>query len=211
MRGAWDTGLRPFGIPLKADWTFLLWPVVLWPMGLSAGLQVLLILVLSILAHEYTHVMAAKAVGHETTDVTLYILGGAARIPDLLAMRPWHEALIAAAGPASSFVLAAIAFLPCAVLGDATPRLLSRTVLINLALGVFNALPLYPMDGGRILRAACSSRIGHGPGTKVAAWTTVALGTVLGVASAVLGFWNVALIMPFVVLDACLLLAGGVR
>ena len=144
--------------------------------------------------------------GSNATDVTVYVLGGAARIPDLLLMKPGKEALVAAAGPASSLVLAAIAFVACAILVSfgmpKPPWILSYTVLINIVLAVFNILPLYPMDGGRILRAACSSRMGHERGTKAAVWTTVALGSVLGIVSFMFGWWSVAIIMPLMILVA---------
>jgi stage IV sporulation protein FB len=175
---------------------------MLWSFGFVAGLQVLLVLTASLLVHEYAHVMAARAFGHRTTDVTVYILGGAASIPDLLMMKPRQEAFVAAAGPVSSFIIAAITFLPCVLLGKSTPWILSYTCLINTVFGVFNTLPLYPMDGGRILRAICSSRIGHERGTKVAVWTTAILGTLMLAISIMLKWWGVVIIMPFLALMA---------
>jgi len=122
-------------------------------------------------------------------------------------MSPGKEAFVAAAGPISSFILAAIAFMVSAaltVLGVSTPWMLSYSVLINIVLGVFNTLPLYPMDGGRILRAFCSNRMGHERGTKVAVWTTAILGGILCVASITFKLWSVAVIMPLIILEALL-------
>jgi Zn-dependent protease/CBS domain-containing protein len=107
----------------------------------------------SILAHEFSHALLARRFGLEVAGITLFIFGGATTVEGD-ARSPREEALIALAGPIASIVLGA-ALLGAAALVDAREPsvLLSWLGFINVVLGVFNLLPAYPMDGGRVLRA----------------------------------------------------------
>lgn len=138
-------------LPARFDgWdTFTLWVVAL---GGSA------MLFLSVLAHELAHGLAARRAGIGVEGIDLFIFGGVARLshePE----RPSAEFVMAAAGPACSLAIAGLGA-GLFALGQAvgTPPslgvLLEYLVLTNLALGIFNLAPGFPLDGGRMLRAA---------------------------------------------------------
>jgi len=120
--------------------------------AVAIGLGVLL--GVSVLAHELGHCLAARSLGVPVLQVRLYLLGGVSelgRLPD----SPREEAVIAAAGPGISALLAGIFGL---LVGSSTPHtvpwlLLIELALANLVVAAFNFLPALPLDGGRVLRA----------------------------------------------------------
>ncbi|MCV0403629.1 MAG: site-2 protease family protein [Chloroflexi bacterium] len=127
--------------------------------GLSAGQYWLLgagtavLFFASVLAHEFAHAILARRLGLKVSGITLFIFGGATSI-EADSRRPRDEALIALAGPITSLVLGAVLL----GIGILVPQREARTLLswlgfINVVLGVFNLIPGYPMDGGRVLRA----------------------------------------------------------
>jgi Zn-dependent protease len=129
----------------------------LWSKGLAWGLGVLtsLLIFISVLIHELTHSLVARQQGDEVSDITLFLLGGVAQIreePD----KPLKEFGMAVVGPVSSFVLAGM-FFGLSVLLSKINQPLSASAfylaIINAGLAVFNLLPGFPMDGGRVLRA----------------------------------------------------------
>ena len=161
---------RWFGIQIGADWS---WLIIFWLVTLSLGGQLaelhpewsgverwslgLLTSVLcfvSIILHELGHSITAIQLGVPVRSITLFIFGGLARIerePD----RPRDEFLIAAAGPAVSLGLAFLFFVAALGMGQDsvlwwTCRWLAR---INFLLALFNMIPGFPLDGGRVLRA----------------------------------------------------------
>jgi len=116
-----------------------------------------------LLLHELSHSLVARRSGHEVRSITLFLFGGAAEMtsePE----DPATELRIAVAGPLASFALALLFWLGVRLLPSATPDLLLGVVRylawINLALGIFNLLPGFPLDGGRILRALIWRRTG---------------------------------------------------
>ena len=127
-------------------------PGVLW--GLGVGLA--LALFGSVLAHEFSHSLVARTRGVEVNEITLFIFGGAAKLKDE-PRDAASEFLIAAAGPALSLALGAgILFVASALESAVSPAIhagLWWLGMINLALAVFNLIPGFPLDGGRILRA----------------------------------------------------------
>ena len=107
----------------------------------------------SVLAHELSHAFVARRFGVEVRDITLFIFGGAASL-EQDAPAPRAEAVVAAAGPLSSIVIGLVLLALAAVIRQ--PQLeatIGWLANVNLALGVFNLIPGFPMDGGRILRA----------------------------------------------------------
>ncbi|MED5373057.1 MAG: M50 family metallopeptidase [Myxococcota bacterium] len=155
--------LRPFGIPIRLHSSFLLLGggYILWQAlsgGASAAASALLLggmLFGSVALHELGHALTARAFGLRTRDITLYPFGGVAALEG--EPKPGRqEALIALAGPAVNLVLAAIA-LPFALSGSA---LALSFVGLNAIMGVFNLLPAFPMDGGRVLRSWMARRSG---------------------------------------------------
>jgi Zn-dependent protease len=171
MKYSWRVG-RIFGIDIRIDSSWLVIFVLItwslagsyfpgahprWSFALNWAMGVLtsLFFFASVLAHELTHSLVAKKQGEEVTSITLFILGGVAQIkeePD----EPLKEFAMAVVGPLSSFGLALIFFLLSLLLAPVSEPLgaaASYLAFINLALGAFNLLPGFPMDGGRVFRS----------------------------------------------------------
>jgi len=151
------TVTRIVGIPVKVHPSFLLLVAAFFlfqrfsPDGNNTLLQSLLIasLFLFVLLHELGHALAAKYFKIQTKDITLYPFGGIARI----SQKPkncWEDLVISFAGPATNFLIAALIFPFDFLFAVQFVRFL---LIINIVMGVFNLLPIYPMDGGRILNA----------------------------------------------------------
>ena len=124
-------------------------PAAYWAI---AGLVALLFFG-SVLAHELSHALVARRFGIKVRDITLFVFGGAATLEGD-ARTPRQEALIAFAGPLTSLVLGALFLGIGFVVGqEQVVAIIGWLAFINLILGVFNLIPGFPMDGGRILRA----------------------------------------------------------
>jgi Zn-dependent protease/CBS domain-containing protein len=122
-----------------------------WIMGLATSLLVFV----SVLLHELAHSLVALKQGETVQSITLFILGGVSQITEE-PKEPLKELAMAIVGPGSSFVIAAVFFfLSRGLRGVSLPLAASATYLavINAALGVFNLVPGFPMDGGRVLRS----------------------------------------------------------
>lgn len=185
-----------FGIPLKMHGTFVLLLAFYAVSGLLAGgaAQAGLNLVLGltvfavVVLHELGHLAAYRHYGVKAKDIILSPLGGIARgIGGGIFKNPRAEFVIAAAGPAVNVVLAGLAW----VLRQSTPwmslgegglialSLLQWFINVNVFLLLFNLIPALPMDGGRMLRAMLTSRMGFLKATQTAArvarWATLAM------------------------------------
>lgn len=171
MRGSFELG-RLFGIPLRLHFSWFLvlllftyslatflgslrpwWSTeVRWGMALAASMM----LFVSVIAHELSHSLVALRYGIRVRSITLFMFGGAAHIARE-APRPGMELLIALAGPVCS-VLLALLFLGAGYLVERfsvhIAVMMSWLFLMNMALGIFNLIPGFPLDGGRVLRAA---------------------------------------------------------
>jgi Zn-dependent protease len=107
----------------------------------------------SVLVHELSHALVARRFGITVRDITLFVFGGAATLEGD-ARTPRQEALIAFAGPASSLLLGGAFYALVLVTGqEQVAAVLGWLAFINISLGVFNLIPGFPMDGGRLLRA----------------------------------------------------------
>jgi Zn-dependent protease len=107
----------------------------------------------SVLAHELSHALVARRFGITVRDITLFVFGGAATLEGD-ARTPRQEALIAFAGPASSLLLGGAFYAMAFLTGqEQLAAVLGWLAFINISLGVFNLIPGFPMDGGRLLRA----------------------------------------------------------
>jgi Zn-dependent protease/CBS domain-containing protein len=129
----------------------------------------------SIIIHELAHSLVARAYKIPVRSITLFILGGVAQITREAA-KPLHELLMAAAGPLTSFALSFGFFGVWFALGAQDDRpvdyVLVWLALMNAILGVFNMLPAFPMDGGRVFRALAWMVTGnYNRATSIAAWT----------------------------------------
>jgi len=166
----------PFGIPVRVHVSvvYLLLLAFLW--NGPAPLLGLSILVLVVLCHELGHGVVAQRLGVEVLGITLHPGGGLAQM-SIIPEQPKQELIIALAGPLTNLVLA----LPGMVLllANGMPlfspeqetlawALVSSWVTFNLMLGIFNLLPAFPMDGGRILRALLVASKGYLEATELA-------------------------------------------
>jgi Zn-dependent protease/CBS domain-containing protein len=180
MGGSFKIG-RAFGIDVKVHWTFFLLLAFFAFAGyqgsgslLDALVTTLIIVVLfvCVVLHEFGHSLVAQRLGIETKDITLLPIGGVARLKSL-PERPMDEVKIAVAGPLVNVVLAPIFFGVALLLGgglstqtnilegvQSAGQVFAYLGFINVALVVFNMIPAFPMDGGRVLRGLLASRLG---------------------------------------------------
>ncbi|MCS7152629.1 MAG: site-2 protease family protein [Bacteroidia bacterium] len=183
------------GIPIYLHWSFwllILWvlissfsfganavSLILWRLSLMGGL------VVSVILHELGHALTAKALGIPTRDITMYPFGGVAsvsRIPD----KPLQELAIALAGPLVNFLLIGVfsvvlilagespEWAPDVLIyeGEGMPSLKAWLIslsFLNGILAIFNLLPAFPMDGGRVLRALLAVKLPYIQATRIAA------------------------------------------
>jgi Zn-dependent protease/CBS domain-containing protein len=182
---------RVAGTAVRIHITFLLFLAWLatdayFKHGLAEASRTLIFLVSvfgCVVAHEFGHVLAARMFGIATPDITLYPFGGVARL-NAVPRQPSQEFFVAIAGPAVNVVIAAglvwagAMLTPEALLRDQAD-LGSRLAAANVVLALFNLLPAFPMDGGRVLRAALSAFMGFERATRLAAivahWLAIAL------------------------------------
>jgi Zn-dependent protease/CBS domain-containing protein len=184
MAWSWRLG-RVAGIPIFVHWTFLVllgWLLIEGiargqsPGQAAAGVGFVLALFGCVVLHELGHALTARRFGIPTADITLLPIGGLARLqrmPD----RPGQELLVALAGPAVNVAIAAALW----AAGVAVPAGLNDTehvvafgfwpklMIVNVVLAVFNLLPAFPMDGGRVLRAVLAMRMEYARATRLAA------------------------------------------
>jgi len=137
----------------------------------------IVLLFLCVLLHEFGHIFTARAFGVTTPYVTLLPIGGVSqleRIPE----EPWEEFLIAIAGPMVNIVITLLLVYvaganlqpSAATLIDSTQiSMVDRLAIVNLFLALFNLIPAFPMDGGRVLRALLASRMGYVRATEISA------------------------------------------
>ncbi len=121
-----------------------------------SGLLIAFMIFGSVVLHELGHALMARAFGIRTRDITLYPFGGIAALEGE-ARSPTQELLIAVAGPAVNLALAALVA-PFALAGSGLAMVFLG---LNVVMAVFNLLPAYPMDGGRVLRAWLATRHGY--------------------------------------------------
>jgi Zn-dependent protease len=226
---------RAFGIPLYLHWTFALLPLyVLYtnrdaPLASMLLIQAVLFTMFGcVLLHELGHALMARAFGIRTRDITLYPIGGVARL-ESTGRGPFQEVCIALAGPAVNLVLVFLLaplllalflfggfsqILTSTSAGGGFPEMLfsylAGVCAVNALLLLFNLIPAFPMDGGRVLRALLSVPLGLIPATAVAA----AVGIVIAAGMVAFGLtreppeMNLVLVGGFVVFAGQRELAG---
>ncbi len=148
-----------------------------------------------VLLHEFGHAFAARRYGIRTPDITLFPFGGVARI-ERMPENPRQEIVVALGGPAVNVVIAAVLWLALTALGHAgklTPSdlgdsWLAQVMLVNVMLLVFNLIPAFPMDGGRVLRALLALKLGHARATQIAAQ----IGQMVAVGFAFVGLFGIS-------------------
>lgn len=153
------------------------------------GVGVIVALFGCVVLHELGHALMARRYGIRTRDITLLPIGGLARL-ERMPEKPVQEFWVALAGPAVNLIIAAILWIGLAASGhESSSGELSmeggsfwqRLLILNLTLVAFNLLPAFPMDGGRVLRAILSMKIGRQRATAIAANVGQAMAIVFGV------------------------------
>ena len=173
-----------FDIPVYVDVSFLVLLFLFLNSGgsFSYGLMQALVLGLSIVAHEYGHALTGRRFGCETHDIDLSMIGGCASMVSM-PRRGWQEFLVALAGPLVSFALCGIGFVAVSFLpieNDFLAYTLLYLFWLNFALGCFNLLPGFPMDGGRIFRSVMMLFVSRPQATLVAMWVGRVVAVLLG-------------------------------
>jgi Zn-dependent protease/CBS domain-containing protein len=176
---------KPFGIKISIHWTFLLliaWIVII---DVRQGLDMqqillsiifILTLFLCVTLHELGHALTAKRYGSEVHSITLLPIGGMANIKDM-PEKPGQELVVSAAGLIVNVVIAGIIWMFLAIGGRPDLQQMNfqaitaenffiMLMFVNLFVVVFNLIPAFPMDGGRLLRAALSFKMDRLKATK---------------------------------------------
>lgn len=193
---AWSLNIGKIsGVEVRIHVTFLLflawiWAAIYMSGGAEAawsGLLFMVLLFLCVLVHEFGHILTARAFGVGTRDVILLPIGGVSRL-ERFPEEPREEFLIAIAGPMVNVVIAAALILFAGAdpslsnltVVDTKATLIDRLAAVNIVLAVFNLLPAFPMDGGRVLRALLARKYGFVRATEIAAnigqWFAFAFG-----------------------------------
>jgi Zn-dependent protease/CBS domain-containing protein len=207
---------RVAGIQLRIHITFLL--LIAWlafgyyAQGGSAvaasRVIFVLLLFLCVVLHEFGHAFAAKAFGINTPDITLLPIGGVARL-ERMPEEPVQELVIAVAGPMVNVVIALGLLVAGGAQAFANPStstmegggLIAQLMTINILLVLFNLLPAFPMDGGRVLRALLATRLSYARATQVAASIGQGFAFVFGFVGLI---WN-----PFLIFIALFVYIGA--
>src|SRR5262245_59863522 len=194
-----------FGIDLYVHGTFWLLPLLVLFSGVMGGdplsaiggeIAFIFAIFGCVVLHEVGHALAARAYGIGTRDITLYPVGGVASL-ERMPEKPGREIAIALAGPAVNFVIAGALFAgflaasylaqwaPTVATADAFDLFAVQLMWANLILGVFNLLPCFPMDGGRVLRAVLATRLSRVRATEIA----VGVGSLVAGAFVIFGLY----------------------
>jgi Zn-dependent protease len=197
---------RLFGINVYIHWTFLIllgW-IFLSSLGSGQNMQEALLGVAFILTlfacvvlHEYGHALTARRFGVPTRRITLLPIGGVASL-EKMPEKPREELLVAIAGPAVNVVIALLLFIVMQVAGITFPTeqledpsqislgnaFIPNLLAVNIILVLFNLIPAFPMDGGRVLRALLAMKYDRAKATAIAAQ----IGQFLAIGFVFLGF-----------------------
>lgn len=215
------------GIDIKVHLTFvliLIWAAYRWGSSTGEGLQgavfgiaATLLLFLSVTLHELGHSFQALKYGVKVRDITLMPMGGLAQMEEI-PEDPNKELRIAIAGPLVNFGIAALLIAIGALLdaralltldelraslgGVSWGGLLAYLTSANLMLGLFNLIPAFPMDGGRVLRALLARRMNHARATKIAAQVGQGFALLMGLWGFMSGNWTLVIIAIFIWMGA---------
>lgn len=192
-----------FGIDVYLHFTFLLLlaflGVYFWHTTQNAeaalrGVAFIVALFGCVVLHELGHALMARRYGIKTHDITLLPIGGVARL-EKMPEKPMQEFWVALAGPAVNVAIALVLFIGLAATRGFIPMdessmiggsFWQQLMVLNVVLVVFNLLPAFPMDGGRVLRALLSLRLGRRRATAIAANVGQAMAILFGI----LGFFS---------------------
>ena len=169
---------RVFGIKINIHITFLILPLIFYIMKGWKGVFFIMAVFMCVVLHELSHSLMAKRFGIKVPKITLLPIGGVASM-EAIPEKPSQELLISIAGPAFNLILAAILYFPLRyVIGrealswppswDTWPKTVAYIFWMNPILALFNLLPAFPMDGGRILRALLAKKFDYRRATSIA-------------------------------------------
>ncbi|MDR3634097.1 MAG: site-2 protease family protein [Isosphaeraceae bacterium] len=217
MSWSWKLG-RIAGIPIYVHWTFLI--LIAWVvMGHALqghtvattieGVGFVLSIFGCVVLHELGHALAARRYGVPTADITLLPIGGVARL-QRIPEKPAEELVVAIAGPLVNVAIVVLLFVlgvrPVVNLADPNHLIsagfLPKLMEVNLFLFLFNLLPAFPMDGGRILRALLAMWIPYARATRLAA----SIGQLMAIGFGLLGMMGGA---PMLLLIALFVWIGA--
>jgi Zn-dependent protease/CBS domain-containing protein len=209
---------RGIGVYMHATFLILIVFVVLshWTDGHSLGKTLegvgfILSLFGCVVLHEFGHALMAARYGIKTRDITLLPIGGVARL-ERMPEEPLQELWVALAGPAVNLVIAVSlfawlrftnGFAPLEQLSVTSGPFLERLMVVNVSLLIFNMLPAFPMDGGRVLRALLATRLEYARATQIAA----SIGQAMALVFAFLGFFG----NPFLMFIALFVWIGAAQ
>lgn len=208
------------GIDVHIHWTFSL--LIIWIVynNMRAGLDTtqmiwsvlfVLSLFVCVTLHEFGHALAARRYGIATKDITLYPIGGVARL-EKMPEKPGQELVVAFAGPAVNFAIALL-LSPILLSSDLAAEdsnnlmmvnannFLPMLGMLNITLAVFNLIPAFPMDGGRVLRALLAMKLGRLKATQIAA----GIGKMLAFGFIIMGFYS----NPFLIFIGLFIIMGA--
>jgi Zn-dependent protease len=219
MKWSWRIGsYSGIGVYVHATFLLLILFVVIthWTKGNDvaetvSGVVFTIALFACVLLHEFGHALTAQRFGIRTKDITLLPIGGVARL-ERMPDEPKQELWVALAGPLVNVVLAVALFLwlaisgalvPLTGLGIAEGSFMERLMVVNVALVLFNLIPAFPMDGGRILRALLATRMEYTRATSIAA----VLGQGIALVFGLIGFF----VNPFLIFVALFVWIGAAQ
>jgi Zn-dependent protease len=179
------------GIDIFIHFTFFL--LVLWVAFIQwklngsigaafSGVVFILAIFACVVLHELGHALAAKKYGIKTQDIILLPIGGVARL-EKMPNQPIQELWVALAGPAVNVVIAAllVIYLWINQIAISTAEFAERIMGVNIFLSVFNLIPAFPMDGGRVLRAFLATRLAYIQATRISANLGQAIALLFGI------------------------------
>jgi stage IV sporulation protein FB len=195
-RTSYDLNFRLFGFQVRVHPFFWLGAALLGAGTLNAGLHFLVIWIIivfvSILVHELGHAVAFRRYGTDSY-IVLWMFGGLA-VPYSGVTGRWRRILIALAGPIAGFILCGLVYGTHQLTGWGSPAnglpvayLYAALVFVNLYWGIFNLLPVFPLDGGQVSRELCEARW-RGRGLQVALKISIAVAGVVAIYSLICWF-----------------------